>query len=116
MLYECMKILIFPLIVEIGLNCDLLSILLGFPGDTVIKNPPTNAGGTRDAGSVPGLGRSPGVRKWQPSPVCLPGKFQDRGAWWVTVHEVTKDLDMTEPLNTHVHRHNCFFTCYVHIC
>ena len=25
----------------------------------VVKNPPANAGDTRDAGSIPGLGRSP---------------------------------------------------------
>ena len=28
---------------------------------SVIKNPPANAGDTRDAGSIPGMGRSPGV-------------------------------------------------------
>ena len=28
-----------------------------------------------DLGSVPGLGRSPGVRKWQPTPVFLPGEL-----------------------------------------
>ena len=26
----------------------------------VVKNPPVNAGDIRDAGSIPGLGRSPG--------------------------------------------------------
>ena len=26
----------------------------------VVKNPPSNAGDIRDAGSIPGLGRSPG--------------------------------------------------------
>ena len=31
---------------------------LGFPSGSVVKNPPTNAGGTRDAGSIPGSGRS----------------------------------------------------------
>ena len=31
--------------------------MVGFPGGLVIKNPPANAG---DAGSIPGLGRSPG--------------------------------------------------------
>ena len=31
----------------------------GFPGGSVVKNPPANAG---DAGSVPGFGRSPGGR------------------------------------------------------
>ena len=30
---------------------------MGFPGDSVGKNPPANAG---DSGSIPGLGRSPG--------------------------------------------------------
>ena len=31
-----------------------LSTFLGFPGSTVIKNPPANAGDTRDVGSIPG--------------------------------------------------------------
>ena len=33
----------------------------GFPGGTVVKNPPASAGDARDAGSIPGSGRSPGV-------------------------------------------------------
>ena len=32
----------------------------GFPGGTVIKNPPASAGDAGDTGSIPGLGRSPG--------------------------------------------------------
>ena len=32
----------------------------GFSGDTVVKNSPANAGDTRHAGSIPGLGRCPG--------------------------------------------------------
>ena len=31
---------------------------VGFPGDSVVKNPPTNAGDARDMGSIPGSGRS----------------------------------------------------------
>ena len=31
-------------------------------------------------------------RKWQPTPVFLPGEFMDRGAWWATVHGVAKSL------------------------
>ena len=46
-------------------------ILMGFPGGSVIKNPPANAG---DAGSIPGSGRCLCRRKWQPTPVFLPGK------------------------------------------
>ena len=44
-----------------------------FPGGSVVKNLPANAGARGDAGSAPGWGRSPG-RKWQPTPVFLPGK------------------------------------------
>ena len=40
-------------------------------GVSVVKNPPANAG---DMGSIPELGRSSGSRKWQPTPVFLPGK------------------------------------------
>ena len=36
----------------------------------MVKNQPANAG---DNGSIPGLGRSPGGRNWQPTPVFLPG-------------------------------------------
>ena len=32
----------------------------GFPGGAVVKNPPDNAGDTRDPGSISGSGRSPG--------------------------------------------------------
>ena len=39
---------------------------MGFPNGTVIKNPPANVGDARDAGSVPGLGRSPGVGNGNP--------------------------------------------------
>ena len=48
-------------------------------------------------GSIPGLGRSP--RKGSGNPLqysCLENSM-DRGAWWATVHEVTKS-DMTERL------------------
>ena len=40
--------------------CISLCLFGGFPGGTVVKNPPVNAGDARDAGSIPGLGRSPG--------------------------------------------------------
>ena len=40
----------------------------GFPGGSVVKNPPANVG---DLGSIPGLGRFPWRRAWQPTPVLL---------------------------------------------
>ena len=33
---------------------------MGFPGGSVVKNPPANAGDARNSGSIPGLGRFPG--------------------------------------------------------
>ena len=39
-----------------------IHLLLGFPGGSVLKNLPANAGDVGDAGLIPGLGRSPGVR------------------------------------------------------
>ena len=41
----------------------------------VVKNLPANVGYSIDAGSIPGLGRSPGGGKRQPTPVFLPGEF-----------------------------------------
>ena len=68
-------------------------VTLGFPGDTVVKNLPVNAGDARDVGSILESGRSPGLEmdwKWQSTPVFFPGKPLDRGAWWATVHGGTK--------------------------
>ena len=41
----------------------------------MVKNVPANTGATEDAGSALELGRFPWRRKWQPTPVFLPGKF-----------------------------------------
>ena len=42
--------------------------------ELVVKNMPANAGDVRDAGSIPGLGRSPGRGHWRPTLVFLPGE------------------------------------------
>jgi len=42
----------------------------------VVKNPLANAGDTRDKGFDLWVGKLPWRRKWQPTPVFLPGKFQ----------------------------------------
>ena len=46
----------------------LLLLKLGFPSGSVVKNLPTNAN------LIPGSGRSSGQRKWQYTPIFLPGK------------------------------------------
>ena len=47
---------------------------MGFPGGSVVKNLPSNVGDTRDA-DLSWVGKIPWSRKWQPTPVFLPGKF-----------------------------------------
>ena len=54
----------------------------GFPGGSVVKKPPANAG---DAGSVPGSGRSSGGGNGNPLESSCPGNLIDRGAWQATV-------------------------------
>ena len=56
----------------------------------VVKNPSANAGDLRDAGSYPGLGRSPGGGHGNPLQYSCLEKPMGRGAWWATVHGVTK--------------------------
>ena len=58
----------------------------------MVKNVPANAG---DAGSVPGLGRSP---EGDGNPLqcsCLENPV-DRGAWWTTVLAAVKESEVTE--------------------
>ena len=65
---------------------------MGFPGGSVIKNPPANAG---DTDLVPGLGRSAREKNSHPLQYSCLGNPIDRGAWWAIVHRVPKELDTT---------------------
>ena len=65
-------------------------LLMGFPGGSMVKNPPANAGETGDSGSVTGLGRSPGVGNGNPLQYSCLENSMDRGAWWPTFHGVAK--------------------------
>ena len=62
----------------------------GFPDVTMVKNPCANAGDTRDAGSIPGLGGSPGEGHSNPLQYSCLENPMGRGAWWATVHGVAK--------------------------
>ena len=52
------------------------------------KNPPVNVEEAGDAGSIPGLGRSPGEGNGNPLQYSCLDNPMDRGAWWVIVHGV----------------------------
>ena len=56
----------------------------------MVKNPPVNAGDSRDAGSIPGWGRSPGEVNGNPLHYSCLENPMDRGAWQVAVHGVAK--------------------------
>ena len=75
-----------------------------------MKNPPANAGDARDVGSIPGSGRSSGRGNgsWLQYS-CLEHPTL-RGAWWATVHGVTKG-QTTECARAHTHI-NQFNQCF----
>ena len=74
---------------------QVLSRSLGFPGGSVVKNPPVNA---RHLGSITGSGRSSGEENGNPFQYSCLGNPMDRGAWWATVHELQESA-MTYQLN-----------------
>ena len=55
---------------------------IGFPGGSVVKNPPANAG---DTGSIPGSGRFPGRGNDNPLQFSCLENPMNRRAWWTTV-------------------------------
>ena len=60
---------------------------LGFPGGSVVKNLPANAG---NAGSIPELGRFPGEGNGNSLQYSYLGNSMHGGTWWGTVHGVAK--------------------------
>ena len=61
----------------------------GFPGGLDGKESACNA---EDLGSIPGLGRSLGEGNGNPLQYSCLENSMDKGAWWATVHGVTKSL------------------------
>ena len=78
----------------------------GFPGGSVVKNPPANSG---DMDSIPGLRRSPGEGKWQTTPVFLPGKSHGQRSLVGYSPWGRKELDTTEKLDfTYLEQYSTF--------
>ena len=75
----------------------------------MVKNLPASAGDTRDAGSIPGSGRSPEIGSGNPlQHSCLENSL-DRVAWWVTVHRAAKSQTRLSDL-ARVHRQRRLWT------
>ena len=69
----------------------LCYIDIGFPGGSVVKNLPANAG---DVGLIPGSGSSPGDENSNPLQYSCPGNPINRGgqATFYTVARIRQDL------------------------
>ena len=74
-------------------------VIMGFSGGASGKEPTCHAGDIRDSGSLPGLGRSPGEGNGYPLQYSYLENPMNIGAWWATVHGVTKN-------RTHFHFSN----------
>ena len=74
----------------------IYDLVWDFPGGSVVKNLPANAG---DTGSIPEWGRSPGGGNGNPLQYSCQDNPTDRGAWRATAHGVPES-DTTE----HAHK------------
>ena len=68
----------------------------------MVKKPLANTENVTDAGSIPGLGRSPGEGHGNPLHYSCLENSMDRGAWWAVVHRVIKSWTRRSDL-AHTH-------------
>ena len=74
------------------------------------KNAPANAGDAKEVGLIPGSCRFLG----NPLQYSCPENSMDRGAWWATVHGITKSW--THPsTHTHIYRFKFFVHAVQHV-
>ena len=82
-IYMCVCVCVFIYRTGVGCHCllhidiqiyrfiNIYRYMYGFPGGSVVKNTPANAG---DSSLIPWVRKIPWRRKWQCTPVFLPGK------------------------------------------
>ena len=63
----------------------------------MVKNLPANSGDTGDGGSITGSGRSPGGGNENPLQYSCLENCMNGGAWWATVHGITKSQTQHVP-------------------
>ena len=79
------------------------------------KESACSAGNAGDAGSVPGLGRFPWRRKWQPTQYSCLEKSMDRGAWRATVDGVAKSQTRLKQLSRAEQNQEKLFSSYTQV-
>ena len=85
---------------SLGSETQWVCISLAFPGGSVVKNLPADAGDAGEVGSIPGSGRPPGGGNDSPLKYSCLKNPMDRRAWRATVHGVTR---VGHDLSAHSH-------------
>ena len=83
---------------SVPLNVSLIRLWVsrawGLPRRLSCKESSSQCRTTGDVGSIPGSGRWPGVENCNPLQYSCLGNPMDRGTWRITVHEVTKEIQL----------------------
>ena len=88
------------------LFCSPLSHTWGFPGGASGKKPSCQCRRHKKCRFDPWVRKIPQRRKWEPTPVFLPGESMDRGGWRATVHGIAKSQTWLKRLSKHAcHTH-----------
>ena len=69
---------------------------MGFPGGSMVKNSPANAGDKGDPGSIPESERSPREGNGSPLQYSFLEHSMDRGPWRATVDSVAKSQTLNQ--------------------
>ena len=91
-----------------------------YPGGTMVKNPPVNAGDLRNMGLIPVSGRSPGQGHGNPLQYSCLENPMDRGVRQTTKNQTrlsdwAHTLIYNEPISTVQHSDSCIHT-YIYVC
>ena len=78
-------------VICMGEMIECINTQTAFTSGSAVKNPPT----MQETWVRSWVGKIPWRRKWQPTPEFLQGNPMDRGVCQATIHEVTKESDMT---------------------
>ena len=79
-----------------GPQGDSAASVLGILDGNMVKNLPSDTGDARERRFSPLIGKIPWRRKWQPTPVFLPGKFHGRRSLVGYSPQGHKESDMTD--------------------
>ena len=79
----------------------------------MVKYPPANAEASRDEGSIPGSGRSPGGGHGNPLQYSCLENAMGRGAWQAAVHRVAKSRTQLKRMSMHRYIQRLTLVCLV---